>query len=285
MATPIGNLGDVTLRALRCLREADVIACEDTRVTAKLLSAHAIITPTVAYHEHNAAQMRPKLIKRIKCGAAVALISDAGTPLISDPGYKLAQAAIAEGLHVSALPGPSAPLAALLVSGLPCDRFLFAGFLPPKQAARRAALAELASVRATLIFFEAPGRLAACLADLAATLGPRPAAVVRELTKRFEEVRRGDLEILAGQYAASGKPKGEIVVVVGPPLPGAARDRAEALDDRLRAALKTLSLRDAAATVAAASGLPKREVYARALQIASEEAGPRTGREPDDEPA
>jgi 16S rRNA (cytidine1402-2'-O)-methyltransferase len=258
----------VTLRALEVLGAADVIACEDTRVTAKLLSAHGITTPMVTYHEHNAAKMRPKLIERLKCGEAVALVSDAGTPLVSDPGYKLVEAVIGEGLPVSALPGPSAALAALLVSGLPSDRFFFAGFLPPKSAARRRALSALVQVPGSVIFFESAGRLAASLTDMTAAFGPRPAAVVRELTKRFEEVRRGDLESLERHYRSSPAPRGEIVVVVGPPEAGEAAGRAIALDDQLRSALKRLSLRDAAAAVATATGLPKREVYARALALA-----------------
>jgi len=215
--------------------------------------------------------MRPRLIKRMKDGESVALVSDAGTPLVSDPGYKLARAAIAEGLTVTTLPGASAPLAALVVSGLPSDRFLYAGFLPPKRAARRKALGNLAGVPATLIFLESARRLAAALEDMAAILGARPAAVVRELTKLFEEARRGDLAELAMLYRSAGPPKGEIVVVVGPPETPASE--AADLDEQLAVALERASLRDAAAMVAAATGLPRREVYARALALSGRNRG------------
>jgi 16S rRNA (cytidine1402-2'-O)-methyltransferase len=272
VATPIGNLGDMTRRAIDCLGQADIIACEDTRVTAKLLSAYDIRTPMLAYHEHNAARVRPQLIQRLNEGQIVALVSDAGTPLISDPGYKLVEAAIAENIAITAAPGASALLTALVLSGLPSDRFLFAGFLPPKSPARRAEIRALATVPATLIFYEAPQRLAKALADLAAMLGPRPAAVARELTKRFEEVRRGTLDALAAHYEAAGQPKGEIVIVVGPPGADAAADRnTEAdLDAALQAALATNSVREAAALVAAETGLPRRQVYARALRLRSD---------------
>jgi 16S rRNA (cytidine1402-2'-O)-methyltransferase len=271
VATPIGNLADITLRALEALSTADTVACEDTRVTRKLLNAYGLDRALTAYHDHNADRMRPRLIKRMKDGESVALVSDAGTPLVSDPGYKLARAAIAEGLAVTTLPGASAPLAALVVSGLPSDRFLYAGFLPPKRAARRKALENLASVPATLIFFESARRLAAALEDMAAILGARPAAVVRELTKLFEEARRGDLAGLAARYRSAGPPKGEIVVVVGPPETPASE--AGDLDEQLAVALERASLRDAAAMVAAATGLPRREVYARALALSGRDRG------------
>ncbi len=271
VATPIGNLGDLTLRARGLLAHCHLIACEDSRVARKLLAAHGIATPTVSYHEHNAARQRPRLLARIAEGAAVALISDAGTPLVSDPGHKLVRAALDAGLPVTALPGPSAPLTALLLSGLPSDRFLFAGFLPAKPAARRSTLAELAAVPATLLFFETAPRLAASLADMADVLGDRPAAVARELTKLHEEVRRERLGALAAHYAGAGPPRGEIVVVVGPPPPARTWDDA-ALDAALRRALASRSLRDAVAEVAAASGRPRRDVYARALAL--QEAGP-----------
>ncbi len=196
-ATPIGNLSDMTYRAVEILKNCDLVLCEDTRQTAKLMQAYGIDTPRAPYHEHNAAKVRPGIIRKLQEGAAIALVSDAGTPLISDPGYKLVREAIAAGHRVTTLPGPSAPLAALVLSGLPSDRFLFAGFLPPKSAGRRAALAELAAVPATLVMFESAGRLADSLADMAAVLGPRPAAVARELTKLYEEVRRGRLDELA----------------------------------------------------------------------------------------
>jgi 16S rRNA (cytidine1402-2'-O)-methyltransferase len=269
IATPIGNAGDITLRALAALRSCDAIVCEDTRVSAKLLARHGIRRPLVAYHEHNAERMRPRILARLRAGESLALISDAGTPLVSDPGYKLLRAVIAEGLPVTTLPGPSAALAALVLSGLPPDRFFFAGFLPPKAAARRQALGELAAVPATLIVFEAPGRLASSLGDMAAVLGPRPAAVARELTKLFEEVRRDDLATLARHYAEAGAPLGEVVVVIGPPggarLAGEAADAAT--DAALRQALGRMSLRDAVDAVAATTGQPRRAVYARALAL------------------
>ena len=269
VATPIGNLRDVTLRALDVLAAADVIACEDTRVTRKLLAAYAIKTPLLAYHEHNAEQVRPKLIGRLKDGASVALVSDAGMPLISDPGHKLVRAACEAGIAVTVIPGPSAVLTALGAAALPSDAFHFAGFLPAKSAARRAALAKLATVPATLIVFESARRLAKSLQDMADTLGRRPAAVARELTKLHEEIRRDDLAALARHYAAAGPPKGEVTLVVGPPAAAPAADDAT-LDAMLRKALQTQSLRDAAAAVAGRLGLPKRRVYARALDLAGE---------------
>lgn len=271
VATPIGNLRDISLRALEALSAADTVACEDTRVTRKLLGAYGLDRALTAYHEHNADRMRPRLIKRMKDGESVALVSDAGTPLVSDPGYKLARAAIAEGLSVTALPGACAPLAALVISGLPSDRFLYSGFLPSKRAARRKVLESLAGVPATLIFLESARRLAAALEDMAAILGARPAAVVRELTKLFEEARRGDLAGLAAHYRSAGPPKGEIVVVVGPPETPASE--AADLDEQLAVALERASLRDAAAMVAAATGLPRREVYARALALSGRDRG------------
>ena len=267
VATPIGNAEDITVRALRSLREADVIVCEDTRVTAKLLARHGIERPLLAYHEHNAERMRPVLLERLRRGESVALVSDAGTPLISDPGFKLVRAALGERLAVTSLPGPSAALAALVLSGLPSDRFLFAGFLPPKEAARRRTLGELARVPATLVFFESAPRLADALADMTRLLGQRQAAVARELTKLYEEVRRGDLAELARHYRDAGPPKGELVVVVAPPPEEAPELGGEALDRALQSALASMSLRDASAAVAAATGLPKREIYARALAL------------------
>ena len=268
VATPIGNLRDVTLRALDLLAVADLIACEDTRVSAKLLAHFGLSAPLAAYHEHNAERMRPKLMERLKAGAVVALISDAGTPLVSDPGWKLVRAALADGIRVSTLPGPSAALAGLLLSGLPSDRFLFAGFLPSKSAARKKSLAALAAVQATLIFFETAPRLAASLADMAESLGDRPAAVARELTKLYEEVHRQPLAALAAHYRAAGPPKGEIVVLVAPPASGAAATLDEAaLDRSLSAALATMSVKDASAAVAAATGQPRRLVYQRALAL------------------
>jgi len=276
VATPIGNAADITLRALDTLKRADAVACEDTRVTGKLMMIHGVSTPLVSYHEHNAARMRPVLIERMRAGEAVALVSDAGTPLVSDPGYKLVRECVAAGVGVTALPGPSAPLTALVLSGLPTDRFLFAGFLPNKQAARRGAIGELRGVPATLVFFESAQRLPDTLADLADLLGEREAAVARELTKLYEEVRRGPLPELAAHYAEAGPPKGEVVLVVGPP--GAEAEMGEAdMDAALAEALGRLSVRDAAAEVAARTGRAKREVYARALELAREgtHGGPR----------
>lgn len=267
VATPIGNLGDITLRAIETLRGVELIACEDTRTTGVLLARHGIATPTTPYHEHNASRVRPKLIEKLKAGGRIALVSDAGTPLVSDPGYKLVEAAIAAGVAVTTCPGPSALLAALSIAGLPTDRFLFAGFLPQRGAARRAALVELAGIKATLVFYEAPHRLAESLADMAQTLGGRSAAVARELTKRHEEVRRGGLAELAAHHAASGAPRGEVVVLVGPPDAAADLPAEDALDARLAALLDTMSVREAAAQLAAETGQPRRVVYARALRL------------------
>ncbi|MFG1403583.1 16S rRNA (cytidine(1402)-2'-O)-methyltransferase [Xanthobacter sediminis] len=265
VATPIGNLGDITIRALETLAAADVIACEDTRVSRRLLDRYAIRTPLMAYHDHNGASARPKLLARLAAGERVALISDAGTPLVSDPGFKLVVEAAAEGHTVHPLPGASALLAALVAAGLPTDCFLFDGFLPPKAGQRRNRITALAQVPATLVFYESGPRLAESLSDLASVLGPRRAAVCRELTKTFEEVRRGDLPALAAHYAAVDAPKGEIVLVVGPPLEEAAGD--DAVDAALARALGEASLKDAVAAVATMTGRPKREVYARALAL------------------
>ena len=265
VATPIGNLGDITLRALAALAGADLIACEDTRVTRKLLDRYAITTPLTPYHDHNAAKARPALLKRLAEGAAIALVSDAGTPLVSDPGLKLVQAAQQAGHAVTALPGASALLAALTIAGLPTDQFLFVGFLPPKEGARRARIAELARVPASLVLFETGPRIAATLDNLAAGLGSRPAALCRELTKIHEEVRRSDLETLARDCAGS-EIRGEIVLVIGPPPPQSA-DIADA-DALLRQALARVSLKDAVGEVASLTGLPRRELYQRALALA-----------------
>jgi 16S rRNA (cytidine1402-2'-O)-methyltransferase len=269
VATPIGNLGDITLRALATLAGADLIACEDTRVTRKLLDRYAIATPLTPYHDHNAVAARPKLLRRLADGAAVALVSDAGTPLVSDPGFKLVRAAQEAGHAVTTLPGASAALAALTVAGLPTDQFFFAGFLPPKQAARRARIAELARIPATLVVFETGPRIAATLADLAAGLGDREAAVCRELTKIHEEVRRRDLATLAQSYAGS-EVRGEIVLVIAPPI-APVRPSADDTDALLRQALARVSLKDAVGEVAVATGLSRRELYQRALVLAKEE--------------
>ena len=265
VATPIGNLGDITLRALAALAGADLIACEDTRVTRKLLDRYAIATPLTPYHDHNAAKARPTLLRRLAEGAAIALVSDAGTPLVSDPGLKLVQAARDAGHGVTALPGASALLAALSVAGLPTDQFLFVGFLPPKQAARRARIAELAGIPASLVLFETGPRIAATLADLAAGLGPRQAALCRELTKIHEEVRRDELATLAQDYAGR-EARGEIVLVIGPP-PAPERPSIAETDALLRQALARASLKDAVGEIADATGLPRRELYQRALAL------------------
>lgn len=264
VATPIGNLGDVTLRALETLAGADVIACEDTRVTRKLAERYGITTPLTAYHEHNAAEARPKLLSRLAEGQSVALVADAGTPLISDPGYKLVRAAREAGYQITALPGASAVLAALTVSGLPTDRFFFEGFLPPKQAARQKRIAALANIQATLVLFEGGSRMASTLADLAATLGPRAAAICRELTKLHEEVRYENLDVLARLYANGAETRGEFVVLVAPP---AEEQRADDIDALLKRALLRVSVKDAVGEVAVATGRPRREIYQRALAL------------------
>ena len=217
LATPIGNAGDITLRALETLKAADLVLAEDTRVTAKLFAIHGLKGTLSPYNDHNAAEARPRILEKLRHGARVVLVSDAGTPLVSDPGFKLVRDALAEGLPVFALPGASAPLTALVLSGLPSDRFLFAGFLPSKEGERCSVLEELKSLRASLIFFESAQRLAESLAAMAHILGPRPAAVGRELTKFHEEIRRADLATLAAHYAQVPAPKGEVTLVVGPP--------------------------------------------------------------------
>lgn len=268
VATPIGNLGDITLRALETLKRADLVLAEDTRVTRKLFARYGLKAPLESYREHNAARMEPRVMALLGAGKRVALVSDAGTPVISDPGARLVQAARAAGHAVHAVPGASALTAALSVSGLPADRVLFLGFLPPRPAARRAALEEIRQVRATLVLFEAPGRLGALLADLAAVLGAREAAVARELTKRFEELRRGSLDSLAAHYAQT-EAKGEIVVMVAPPAKSAPALAAADLDSALAARLAEKPLREAVAELAASAGLPRRAVYARALALKS----------------
>ena len=269
VATPIGNLGDIGLRALKVLRGADRIYCEDTRVTRKLLARYGIPTPIEPYHDHNAEAVRPAVLAALRRGQRVALVSDAGTPLISDPGYKLVCAAIAEDLPVTAIPGASATLSALVVSGLPPDRFLFAGFLPRQASARRRALSGWAELDATLIFYESPPRLAASLADMAEILGSRPAAVARELTKLHEEVRRGQLGELAAHFRQAGPPRGETVIVVAPPPPPSPPGEAE-IDRRLRAAVAAGGVREAAARLAGETGLPRQALYRRALAIRGE---------------
>ncbi|WP_420391397.1 16S rRNA (cytidine(1402)-2'-O)-methyltransferase [Acuticoccus sp.] len=266
VATPIGNLGDITLRAVRTLAGVDAVAAEDTRHTWRLLSHYGIEATMLRYDEHGAAARRPRILARLEAGGSIALVSDAGTPLVSDPGYRLVREAREAGIAVHAVPGPSAPVAALSVAGLPTDAFLFAGFLPAKSGARRSRLAELAAVPATLALFEAPHRLAEALADCAATLGgEREAAVARELTKRFETVVRGSLAELAARYA-DDPARGEVVILVAP-LAGPAPVEETDVDALLVAALARLPASAAAAEVSKATGLNRRELYRRALGL------------------
>lgn len=268
VATPIGNLGDISLRALETLAGASCIACEDTRVTRKLTERFGIGTPLTAYHEHNSDEALPKILARLAEGQSVALVSDAGTPLISDPGYRLVRAATAAGHTVTALPGASAVLTALSLAGLPTDRFFFEGFLPPKQGARQKRIAELSAIPATIVVFETGPRLAASLADLAAGLGSREASICRELTKLHEEIRRGDLITLAKDYTDGGETRGEIVIVIAPPPD---QETADAdVDDMLRQALARVSVKDAVGEVALATGRARRDVYQRALELAKD---------------
>ncbi len=272
MATPIGNLQDVTLRALDVLRRANRIACEDTRVTGKLLKHFGIAAQTFSYNDHNGAKVRPRILADLKAGKAIALVSDAGTPLISDPGYKLVQACVDEDIQVIPVPGASALLAGLVTAALPTDRVMFAGFLPPKQKARQTALQDLAMINATLVFYETGPRLAGAIADMARQFGSRPAVVARELTKLYEDVRRGSLDHLAQDYAAEPAPKGELVIVIGPPAKGQNGETIN-VDDALIQALETLSVRDAAAEVADLTGRPRRDIYARALALTKDRRG------------
>jgi 16S rRNA (cytidine1402-2'-O)-methyltransferase len=266
VSTPIGNLRDITLRAVDVLKGVSIILAEDTRVSGKLLVAHGVSTPLSPYHEHNADIAGPRALRALADGAAVALISDAGTPLVSDPGYKLVRAAIDAGHRVIPIPGPSAALAALVVSGLPSDRFLFMGFPPTRSAARRTMFQEAAGVRASLIFYETGPRLAESLADMSAVFGARPAAIARELTKLYEETRRAPLPELAAAAALGAPPRGEIVIVVGPPAAAEGPD-ADAIDEALRAALADMSVSDAAERVSADLGVARKKVYARALAL------------------
>ncbi|HWF00457.1 MAG TPA: 16S rRNA (cytidine(1402)-2'-O)-methyltransferase [Caulobacteraceae bacterium] len=265
VSTPIGNLRDITLRALDVLRAVDVVLCEDTRVGGRLLSAHGISAKLERYDEHAAARARPQVLDRLAKGARIALTSDAGTPLISDPGYRLVREAAELGVSVFPVPGASASLAALAVGGLPTDRFLFAGFAPPKRAARRTFFEEVANVPATLVFYETGPRLAASLADMAAIFGARDAVVARELTKLYETVVRGRLDTLAADPALAA-PRGEIVVLVGAPNAAPPATEADA-DAALLEALQRLSPAAAAGEVARALGLPRRALYTRALEL------------------
>jgi len=266
VATPIGNARDITLRALDVLEAADYIACEDTRVSGKLMTIYGLKKSLIAYHEHNADKVRPRLLNDVENGKTVALISDAGTPLISDPGFKLVRDCRAKGLPVYPLPGASSVMAALVVAGLPTDRFLFAGFPPAKQGARRKFLESLKQTDATLVLFESPKRLAASLKDAAEVLGSREATVCRELTKLYEETRNGTLDSLADQLAAEAPPKGEIVLVIGPPTEKPPLEQGS-IDDLLVKALDDHKVKEAAALVAEMTGLPKRDLYQRALTL------------------
>jgi len=273
VSTPIGNLGDLTMRARQMLETADLVLCEDTRHTGTLLNALGIRARTEALHDHNEDSRTPAILARLRQGQTICLVSDAGTPLVSDPGYRLVRAAIAEDLPVTALPGPNAAVTALTLSGLPPHPFLFLGFPPQKQAARRTAFnavraAERAGLRATLIWYEAPHRLCETLADAESVFGDRPAAVARELTKRFETVERGNIRTLAERFAAQ-PPRGEITLLLGPAEDEAVDD----LDARLSDALASQSVKDAASVVALATGLPRKLVYARALELAKGDAG------------
>lgn len=265
VATPIGNLSDITLRALATLAHADIVYCEDTRHSRKLFEHFGLRPRLAAYHEHNAEEKRGEILAALSEGKTIALISDAGTPLISDPGFKLVREAVAAGHTVTTEPGPSAAIAALTLAGLPTDRFLFLGFLSPKSAARREEILGVKDVRASLVIYESPQRVAASLADLVACLGARPAAVAREITKLHEEVKRGTLEELAQQMAEAETPKGEIVIIVGPP--GDEAHEEVDLDAALTNALAHASLKEAVAQVTAELGLSRRVVYARALAL------------------
>ena len=269
VATPIGNLGDITLRALETLAGVDIIACEDTRITRRLTERYAISALLKPYHEHNAALARPKILEHLAKGASIALVSDAGTPLISDPGFKLVREVCAAGISVVALPGPSSVLAALSVAALPTDRFFFEGFLPPKQAARRARLTELSRLDATLVLFESGNRVQETLADLATIMGARDAAICREMTKLHEEISRSTLTELA-QSAATLETRGEFVLVIAPQAEGAQIMTADAVDDLLRERLGRDSVKDAVAHAVEVSGRPRREIYARALELAKQ---------------
>ena len=276
VATPIGNMGDLSPRALAALKAADAVLCEDSRTTGAMLARLSVAARLIALHDHNEANEVPRILEMLRQGQKLVLVSDAGTPLVSDPGFRLARAAIAEGLPVSAIPGPNAAVMALVLSGLPPEPFLFEGFLPPRAVARQAALGRLkaleqAGLAASMIFYEAPHRLAESLADMAAAFGPeRPAAIAREMTKRFEEVRRGGLGALAAHYA-SAEARGEICIVVGPAAAEAVVGDAE-VTAQLRAALHSgLSVKDAAEAVAKSTGRKRRDVYREALELLARE--------------
>ena len=266
VTTPIGNLGDMPPRGIEAMKAADVVLCEDTRVTRKLTTRFGVETRLVPLHDHNEDQMIDGILYRLGQGQTVVLVSDAGMPLISDPGYRLVRSVIGAGYAVTGVPGANAALMALQLSGLPTDRFLFAGFAPNKTVGRKKWLEDMTAVPATLIFYESANRLAASLRDMAAVFGDRPASVSRELTKQFEETRRGSLAELAEHYQEAGAPKGEICICVGAPLPPEPATAAD-LDGALMAALETLSVKNASAEVAQTLNLSKRDVYQRALAL------------------
>ena len=265
VATPIGNLRDVTLRALDVLAGVDLIACEDTRITSRLLAKYGLKTPMIAHHEHNAAAVRPKLLAAMDRGEKIALVSDAGTPLISDPGYRLVREAAAAGHRVIPVPGASATLTALSAAGLPTDRFLFVGFLPEKQVARQKTLQSLAGENATLVIYESARRLPASIKDMAAVVPGREVVVARELTKRFEEFVRGEIQEISDHYQRAGPPKGEVVVLLGPPPATETADAA--IDAALLSILDDVGVKHASSAVATLTGKSRRDVYARALEL------------------
>lgn len=268
-STPIGNLGDITLRALDLLRSADLIACEDKRVSGKLLSYYDISTPMISYHDHNAQNVMPHLLSELKAGKIVALISDAGTPLISDPGYRLVNECQKENVMITSLPGASAILCALTVAGMPTDNFLFCGFLPSKTTARKKEIHKFSDVKSTLVFYESPRRLLACLRDIKEMLGNRNTAVCRELTKLYEEVQKNNLDELIQHYEGIPTPKGEVVLVIEPPEKN--DDLVSDLDGALKDALDTLTVKEAVAAVTYLTGKKRKEVYKRALELSQNE--------------
>lgn len=269
VATPIGNLRDVSLRALDVLSAVDVIVCEDTRVTGKLLKAYDIDKKMMPYNDHNAGKQRGSILETLSNGGRVALVSDAGMPLVSDPGYKLVRDCVDLGIYVTSLPGANAPLSALQLSGLPSDKFSFLGFLPPKTEGRKKLLQEWADVKGSLIVFETGPRLIDSLEDMVEILGNRPAAVVRELTKMYEEARRDTLQNLAAFYKDSGAPKGEIVVVIGPAA-DKSYDEGE-LKSLMTDALQTMGAKEASASVSAQTGVSKKMLYELALELKNNE--------------
>lgn len=265
VATPIGNLQDITLRALEFLKQADLIACEDTRVSGKLLSFYGISKPTLSYNDHSGEGRRAEIIEALKNGRRVALVSDAGTPLVSDPGYKLVREVIEQGIYVTALPGASSVLMALCLSGLPSDRFFYAGFLPPKKEALKKEIASLSTIPSTLVIFESAKRLSDTLLALKNGLGNRKASVVRELTKLYEEAKRGALSELCDYYTANGEPKGELVIVVAPP--GETQISQRDIESKLQLLLGSMGVKESASIVAEESGRPRKEIYSLALAL------------------